>query len=239
MTTYTDRPPVLTDAPASLDASRRQILFGGAMLATSAAAIALTPRARETSLPPGGLNRAIPRQLGQWRFVSASGLVLPPQDLTEKRTYDQVLTRTYSHPDGGLDVMLLIAYGGGQTGVLTIHRPEACYPAQGITLSGRQTVQVPIAPGRDVTGIFWSGESDIRSEQLLYWTRIDHFFPETWAAEHIAVISSNLARRLPDGVLVRMSVLSNDTASSIKRLKMFALDIVAHVGPAGRRIMLG
>jgi EpsI family protein len=235
----TDRPIVTPAASVPLDISRRQILFGGAMVATSIAATVLTPRARETALPAGGLERAIPRTLGPWRFVSASGLVLPPRDMTENRVYDQVLTRSYAHPDGGPEVMLLIAYGGGQTGVLTVHRPEACYPAQGFTMSGRETVPVPVAPGRDVTGIFWSAESDVRIEQILYWTRVDQYFPETWAAEHVAVIRSNLARRLPDGVLVRMSIASGEAADSLKRLEMFASDLVANVGPAGHRILLG
>lgn len=235
----TDHASMIVSNPPLIDVSRRQILFGGAMLATSAAAIALTPRARETALPPGGLESAIPRELGPWRFASASGLVLPPRDITEKRVYDQVLTRSYSHPDGGPEVMLLIAYGGGQTGVLTVHRPEACYPAQGYSLSGRETVPVPIGPGREVAGVFWSAQSVLRSEQLLYWTRIDRSFPTSWAQEQVAVIGSNLMRRLPDGVLVRMSILSGEAAPSIKRLEMFATDLVAHVGPAGRRIMLG
>lgn len=224
---------------ASFDPSRRQLLFGGGMLATSAAATVLTPRARETALPRGGLERAIPRTLGPWRFVSSSGLVLPPADENEKRTYDAVLTRSYAHPDGGPQVMLLIAYGGGQTGILTVHRPEACYPAQGFAISGRRSVPVPIAPGRTVDGVFLSAKSDLRNEQLLYWTRIDESFPETWAAEHLAVIRANLMRRLPDGVLVRMSVISPEIDRSIKRLESFAGDLVEHVGAAGRRIMLG
>jgi EpsI family protein len=227
-----------TDA-TSQEVSRRHILFGGAMLATSIVAATLTPRARETALPSGGLEAAIPKQLGPWRYVSTGGIVLPPQDTIEERTYDQVLTRSYAHRDGGPAVMLLIAYGGGQTGVLTVHRPEACYPAQGFAMSGREIVPVPVVPGRAVNGVFWSAESDVRHEQLLYWTRIDESFPETWAQEHVAVIRSNMMRRLPDGVLVRMSVISNDAAPSIKRLERFAADMVANVGPAGRRILLG
>ena len=167
------------------------------------------------------------------------GLCCHRRDSAEKLIYDQVLTRSYAHPDGGPNVMLLIAYGGGQTGVLTVHRPEACYPAQGYTLSGRQTVQVPIGPGREAAGVFWSAKSVLRDEQLLYWTRVDQYFPDSWAAEQIAVIRSNLARRLPDGVLVRMSVSSSDAASSIQRLETFARDLVTFVGPSARHIMLG
>jgi EpsI family protein len=239
MTTKADPVPHSGFAEVPFDLSRRHVLFGGAMLATSAVATVMTPRARETALPPGGLEQAIPKALGPWTFVSASGLVLPPPDTTEKRTYDQVLTRSYAHPDGGPRVMLLIAYGGGQTGVLTVHRPEACYPAQGYAMSGREIVPVPIRPGQTVDSVFWSASSDVRREQLLYWTRIDRSFPKSWAEEHVAVIRSNMMRRLPDGVLVRMSIISGEAEPSIKRLERFAADMVAHVGPAGRRILLG
>ena len=51
----TDRPIVTPMPSVPLDISRRQILFGGAMVATSVAATVLTPRARETALPAGGL----------------------------------------------------------------------------------------------------------------------------------------------------------------------------------------
>ena len=228
---------LLNEGP--IDPARRQFLFGGAMIATGGAAVALTPRAGTPLLAKGGLERSIPLRLGGWRFVSASGLVLPPPDETEVRTYDQVLTRVYTDESGGPTVMLLIAYGGGQTGLFEVHRPEACYPAQGYRLSGREKLAVPIGRGRAVTGTFWSAESDVRTEQLLYWTRIGSDFPETWAGEHVAVVRNNLARRLPDGVLVRMSMLSNDPAAAIPRLEGFARALVGAAGGIGRRVMLG
>lgn len=231
----------MTDAvrPPVIDVSRRQLLFGSAMIATSAAAFSLVPKAGAAILRPGELETAIPHRLGAWNYVTASGLVLPPRDETEERAYDQVLTRVYQSDDGGPGVMLLIAYGGGQTGLFEVHRPEACYPAQGYALSGRRQVGVPIGGGKDVTGTFWSAQSDVRQEQLLYWTRIGDYFPESWAAEHVAVVRSNVALRLPDGVLVRMSVLSNDAAASIARLELFARAMVSGVGATGRRVMLG
>ncbi len=225
-------------APAPIDPARRQFLFGGALIATSALAVALTPRAGPPLLRPEGLEAAIPHTLGAWRFVGASGLVLPPPDETEVRTYDQVLTRVYTDGDGP-PVMLLVAYGGGQTGLFAVHRPEACYPAQGYRLQGREGVRLPVASGRSVPGTFWTAESDIRTEQLLYWTRIGRDFPKSWAAEHVAVVRNNLARRLPDGVLVRMSMLSNDPAASLVRLEAFARALTGRVGPLGRRVLLG
>src|SRR5262249_4920245 len=161
--------------------------------ATSAAACVLTPRIAEAVIGPGQLERVIPKRLGAWNFVTASGLVVPPPDETGRRTYDQVLTRVYARTGDALPVMLLIAYGGRQTGLFIVHRPEACYPAQGYALSGRDTMQVELGGGRHVAGTVWSAHSALRAEQLLYWTRIGDQFPRSWAAEHIAIASKNLA----------------------------------------------
>lgn len=217
---------------------RREMLMGGAMLATAAAATTLVPKPAFAPLRPGQLEAAIPQTLGAWRFVRSSGLVLPPQDETEARTYDQVLTRVYDD-GGGAPVMLLIAYGGGQSGLFVVHRPEACYPAQGFQLSGRAEVPIPVGPARAVSGTFWSASSDVRTEQMLYWTRIGDAFPRSWAAEHVALVRNNLSLVLPDGVLVRMSILSSDPLASKERLDLFARALVAGVGPLGRRVLLG
>jgi EpsI family protein len=217
---------------------RRELLIGGAMLATASAATVLVPRSIVAPLQPGELERIIPRDFGGWRFVTSSGLVLPPQDETEARTYDQVLTRVYS--DGqGPPVMLLIAYGGGQSGLFVIHRPEACYPAQGYRLRDKAEIQFPIGPASAVTGTFWSAVSDVRSEQLLYWTRIGDDFPQSWAAEQVTLVRNNLSLVLPDGVLVRMSMVTIDPAAAQKRLAIFARALVAGVRPLGRRVLLG
>lgn len=221
------------------DPARRQFLIGGALLATSAAAVALTPRTREAAIGPRDLQTVIPHEFGPWRFVSASGLVLPPSDETEARVYDQVLTRVYQSDDFGPNVMLMIAYGGGQTGMFEIHRPEACYPAQGYHLSDSASVPIALGDGRTIGARFWSAKSDVNREQLLYWTRIGPYFPATWFDEHVAIIRTNLARRLPDGVLVRMSIESSDRDEAIARLDHFAHALVSNLGPAGRRALIG
>ena len=225
--------------PVARDTSRRQILIGGALLATAATAVALTPHTREPALAPGQLERVIPKAFGPWRFVSASGLVLPPEDETEARVYDQVLTRVYAQDDQGPNVMLLIAYGGGQTGIFEVHRPEACYPAQGYQLSGMATIPLVLGDGRQIEARFWSAQSDVKNEQLLYWTRVGEYFPRSWFEEHLVTVRTNLARRLPDGVLVRMSTQSNDRNEAIARLESFAHTLVDHLGPAARRALIG
>lgn len=227
-------------APAwrGVDPSRRQLLFGGAMLATAGIATWAVPRNRSDMVPRGSLERGIPKQIGRWSLRPASDFVLPPSDELSTRIYDDLLTRTYVSPSGQ-SIMLLIAYGGGQTGIFQVHRPEACYPANGLKVSPKRSVEVPVGGNRTIGSGFMTATGYQRIEQLLYWTRVGDFFPESWAAEHVAVVRSNLVGHLPDGVLVRLSILSDDVEGSLATLEGFAMELVTTASRLGRRIILG
>lgn len=220
------------------DPSRRQFVLGGALVAASGIAFAAAPRPGAPLIGPGGLEKAIPPVIGRWRHTSSSGLILPPRDETEARIYDQLLTRVYV-ADRGPAVMLLIAFGSGQTGLFEIHRPEACYPAQGYKMSNRMLVGLEAAPPATIPALFWTAKSDNRTEQVLYWTRIGKYFPTSWAESQIAVVRNNLARKLPDGVLVRMSVISNDATESLDVLRQFAGAVMGSLGGVGRKLLIG
>ena len=158
---------------------RRQLLFGAGMMVTAVISHLAVPQVGKALLGPAGLDPIIPNQFPPWRSVESPGFVLPPADETEARVYDQVLTRTYAG-DGGDPMMLLIAFGGGQTGILEIHPPEACYPAQGYAIGNRHEFDLDIAQ-RHVPAVACTATNDSRSEQLLSWTRIGDAFPRDWA----------------------------------------------------------
>jgi len=227
-----------SDNSYEIDLSRRQLVFGGAMALTAAVAVAAAPHAGPPILEPGGLEKSIPTKVGDWTFTSSSGLVLPPQDENEKRVYDQVLTRVYTAPNAP-PVMLLIAFGGGQTGLFEIHRPEACYPSQGYSLSDHVSVPLKMDKALTVPAVFWTAKGALRTEQLMYWTRIGDSFPVTWLDSKIAVVSSNLRRTLPDGALVRMSTISDEGPESLAALQNFAKNLVSSVDATGLRVLLG
>ena len=208
------------------------------MVATAGIALAAMPRRGRPLLANDQLEKVIPRKLGQWQFASSSGLVLPPRDENERFVYDQVLTRVYSAA-GQPDIMLLIAFGGGQTGLFELHRPEACYPSQGYQLRGKHEVPLKVWPHVTLPSVFWSAANDLRTEQLLYWSRIGQKFPVTWLQSKVAVVENNLQRTLPDGVLVRMSMLTGDAASALPLLERFARELVASVDALGRRVLIG
>lgn len=223
-----------TDRP-SLD--RRQLLIGGALLATAASAAAFTPRTRIDLLGKRKLEDVVPTQLGPWSFASKSGLVIPPQDELSAQLYSQLLTRVYAAPDLP-PMMLLVAQGASQTGVLQVHRPEVCYPAGGYQLSPSVPVAIPVVGDRIVATGF-TATADTRIEQLLYWTRIGRDRPRTWAEQRISVARANLRGELPDAVLVRVSTLSPDPRTSFAHLQQFVSAFVGALTPATRAFIVG
>lgn len=219
--------------PTTID--RRQFALGGTLLAASAATLVLKPRRVVSRLAPGMLDRAVPKQIGPYRYLSDEGLVLPPQDEITERIYDQVLTRVYQ-ADGLPSMMLLIAYGSAQDYTLQAHLPEVCYPSSGYTLNALDRVKLVLHPGAPETGTFLSAARPDRIEQVLYWMRIGNRFPATLTQERLAVMGANLTGTLPDGILVRLSTLSPDMAVALPQLKAFNRMLLGAIGPDGRRL---
>ena len=216
--------------------TRRQTLIGGGLLAAAAAGLVLKPRRQENLLGSAKLENLVPKQFGDWRFNTASGLVLPPADQLRDQVYSQLLTRVSVHDDRP-PVMLLIAYSGSQDGSLQVHRPEVCYPASGYRLTQTEPHTVPLAPGVAVPGREIVAETDVRREQLIYWTRQGSHFPTQWSEQRTAVIAENFAGIIPDGVLVRLS--SAGGAGVTPFLDAFARDLYGAIGPRMRRVLLG
>ncbi len=217
-------------------ATRRQVLVGGALLAAAAAGLALQPRRTEKLIGTAKLDDLVPKAFAGWRFETASGLVLPPQDQLRDQIYSQLLTRVYVRP-GSPGVMLLIAYSGSQDGTIQVHRPEVCYPASGYRLDDIEAHRVPLTGTVEIASRYIVAETDLVREQLIYWTRLGDHFPTRWSEQKTAVIAENFAGVIPDGVLVRMSSVSAGDDRAL--LDEFARDLYAAVGPLMRRVLIG
>lgn len=216
--------------------TRREALIGGLFLAAGIAGTALKPRRHENLLGNGKFEQLVPKAFAGWRFETASGLVLPPADQLRDQLYSELLTRVYSHPSGP-SVMLLIAYSGAQDGVIQVHRPEVCYPAGGYALPVIAPHALALANGVALPSRYIVAESDLRREQLVYWTRLGDHFPRTWLDQRIAVMEENIAGVIPDGVLVRVSTVMPGDARAT--LDGFARDLYAAVGNRMKTVMTG
>ncbi len=218
--------------------SRRNMLFGGTLVATAGLAYALTPRTNYDLLGKAKLETIIPEKIGPWNFEFSSGLVLPPADQMRDQLYAQILTRVYTSPQPP-PVMLLIAQGRGQDGTVQVHRPEVCYPAGGYRLSQVRVEPIRLPQGGQLPTRSFTATGVERTEQLLYWTRIGRQLPTSWLEQRLAVFEENIRGVIPDAVLVRISMIGGERAKALQTIERFALTMLGSVAPATRRFLLG
>ena len=231
------RPPLVEPKAApGLFGTRRQFLLGASCLAAATITFVRKPRLDDSFMGATKLADIVPTHFAGWNFVTASGLVLPPQDQLSSKIYHELVTRVYSRDDGQ-SVMLLIAYGGSQDGVVQIHRPEICYPAAGYILTTVQDHVAKLAPHVLIPSRFIIADSPSRKEQMIYWTRLGHDFPRRWSEQRLSVFEQNLEGIIPDGVLVRVSTDNPDASPSI--LDEFAADLYGAANSLLRRLLAG
>lgn len=230
--------PATAQGRGSLMPSRRDMILGAAMAATAAFTYEHVPRTDLRSIGPHELDKIVPLDIGPWHYEAASGVVLPPPDQLARLLYDQQVARFYS-ADVLLPVMLVMAYGSSQGGILQVHRPEICYPASGFRLSDTMTRELDIGGGQIVPARFFTARSDTRVEQVLYWTRIGNYLPTSWTSQRIAIMRNNLDGLVPDGLLVRISTITDDSEAGLNILQQFARQMLASAGLSGRHKLLG
>jgi EpsI family protein len=228
-------PDEATEGPGS---SRRQIILGGALLAVSGLAYARTPKPVVAPPRDGFFEDVVPKAVGPWSFVTASGLVLPPEDELSDRLYNEVLTRVYSAP-GRLPIMLLVAYSNVQDGMLQLHRPETCYPVGGYRLTETKTEQLGLGPRGSLPVRTFTASAPTRVEHVLYWTRIGPELPTSWSNQRLSVVRANLRGEIPDGILIRASAVTADAKMAQQEIATFVRSLVSAVDAKTRALFVG
>lgn len=190
---------------------RRDILLGGLAVSALAGAEALRPRKRLILLPKGStIEAALPKEFGHWQAQSANDLVGPEQAGRLARSlYSETVSRVYTEAATGAAVMLLAAYGDTQSDLLQLHRPESCYPAVGFTLRSARSIELPLPGGGTLPVRHVVAYTEQRTENIVYWTRMGETLPQTGGEQRIARLENAIQGFVPDGILVRCSVLGD------------------------------
>ena len=189
----------------------RAIVVLFAMLLASGLAAIMRPR---TSASEQGssvnLEAMIPTQFGEWSIDSTVMPVLPNPEQTAliKILYSQTLSRTYSNA-AGQRVMLVVAYGDDQGRTLQIHKPEVCYVGQGFQIGKLIKTKVDLGIG-NIPAMKLIAKQGRRNEPITYWIRIGDKVARGWLEQNIARVSYGLQGQIPDGMLVRVSNISDD-----------------------------
>ena len=214
--------------------TRRELLVGSLFLTAAGVTAARLPDTPLDYLGNHKLEAIVPEVIGRWKFVSASGLVVPTEDQFALTLYSQQLTRVYW--DGvSAPIMLLIAAGNNQTGFLQVHRPEVCYSAAGFKLGQIQPQLVQIGGGRQIVANKLLATREGQSEWMLYWTRVGSQIPASWAKQRLAIAVDNLQQVIPDAMLVRASINMPDGDEAERVLGEFIQAMIASVSPPLRR----
>lgn len=221
--------------PASL-MDRRKVLAGIGLLGVAGVVQARQPVPNRGPIPQKTFEGMIPDRVGSFAFETSSGLVLPPPDTLSNRLYDNLVTRVYASPEGE-GMMCLLAYNNRQDGVLQIHRPEICYPAGGYTLSPIENVAIALPGAAPLPAQLFTATGDERNEVVMYWTRIGDSFPRKWAEQRLAVARENLRGIIPDGVMVRISVVGNDAEAARPKMEAFIGDFFRAASPRLRNLL--
>lgn len=215
---------------------RRKVLLGLLFCSAAGLAAARQPNKHLDYLGKDKLDALVPKTIGPWKFVAASGLVVPPDDQLSRALYSNLLTRVYA--DGqNPPVMLLVAQSGSQTGVLQIHRPETCYTAGGYHISAvtSQPIQVGsfIVPANSM-----NASVDGVTEHVIYWTRVGDRMPASWRQQRLAVAEQNIRGIIPDAILIRISTVTDDANSARATLQAFVRALVGSLPPNRREVFI-
>ncbi|MEO8464665.1 MAG: exosortase C-terminal domain/associated protein EpsI [Gammaproteobacteria bacterium] len=219
-----------------------------ALLATASySAALLTPR-RELGLDTPRLVALIPERFGSWAAEPTTVLpvllvpdVLADAEASQTESYDDVLMRTYRRTDGAR-VMVALAYGRRQTQELKIHRPELCYYAQGFAVSALGARSVQLDSGRTVESRALLTENRSRTEIVTYWIRVgERVANDAWDIRW-TIFRDGLDGRVPDGLLVRASSLTETAAGAEHELVLqheFLADLYGALPVVTQRFLAG
>ncbi len=219
---------------------RRDLIIGGACLLSAAAAEAARPRRRVSLLAGGSLADMVPAKFGVWVSEDVGDpLAINGPDSLAAKLYSQLVTRVYTDPATGSQVMMLLAYGSRQTDDLQLHRPEICYPAFGYALKRNEQISLPVAAQVRLPARRMIAQSDERREAIIYWTRMGEMLPASGTEQREARLRIAMQGVVPDGVLCRFSALVDDPEHAWRLIEGFVPILLAAVAAKDRPVLIG
>ena len=213
---------------------------GLAMLVAAALALVMTPSHKITDQGQKlDLETMIPKQFSGWTIDSSVVPITPdPQrEAMLNKIYSQTLSRTYVNATGQR-VMLSIANGGDQSRALQAHKPEVCYASQGFQIGQMNKGTVDTAIGQ-IPVMHLVAKQGSRNEPITYWIRVGDSITRGWFEQNLARISNGLAGKTPDGILVRVSTISNNEQDSYRIQQTFLAAMLQSVREDDRVRLVG
>lgn len=233
----------LTAAPLQADPTlpRRAMLLAGACLGALAATHLLKPdKLVAASGPKVKLDDHVPVAFAGWKIDRSIVPLEPAPDVVSKiqAIYDATLARTYVNARGER-VMLSIAYGGDQSGRLRVHRPEACYSAQGFHVKQVREDLLDAGGGVQIETKRLLARLGPRPEPITYWIRVGKSTVASNTGQRLEQLRYAINGEVPDGLIFRVSSVTQDTEAGYRLHNAFVRDLMAAVSPESRVTLAG
>lgn len=222
-------------------ADRRDFVIGALGAGAFGVSEWLRPRRKVRLFSGITLEQAVPRRFGNWVERPGGSVIAPatPNSLAD-RLYSATLSRIYYPVDeSGPPVMLLIAYGGEQSDLLQLHRPESCYPAVGLGIAERRMGAVPLLGGGSIPAVYLSASGQDRLEDIVYWTRLGEDLPRTASEQRSDRLRAAMAGTIGDGILVRASTVRFSEAPAWPYVAAFLAALVESLPARSRAGFVG
>lgn len=240
-----DHPPVSPSGATTMPNRprfSRALVIAALMALSAAAAYFLTPRLHTVSDVPD-LNQTLPQVVGKWHSIPNPFVpVSLSTDTSMDQPYDQSVMRSYVDGNGHM-IQVAVAWGKKQRQEIKIHRPELCYPAQGLRVLNLSNASFPLTSmhGVPITGKRMVTKSrDGHYELVSYWIRIGDVYSDSPWQTRLHIFREGLAGRIPDGILVRVSQQVPDDVDEqaiFRRQEAFAAELVRSSDPHTRTML--
>ncbi|MEQ1591898.1 MAG: exosortase-associated protein EpsI, B-type [Thiobacillaceae bacterium] len=221
--------------------SFKHLIIGLCMFAAAGMALALKPTTKVAdSGPKIDLETLIPKIFGDWKMdATITPLIAnPEQEALIKKIYSQTLARTYVNA-AGERVMLSIAYGGDQSDNMAVHKPEACYPAQGFQILKNPTISTFSTEEGSIPIKRLVATQGQRIEPITYWTTVGDEVAISGLKWKFQQVKYGLTGKIPDGLLFRISSIQADETKAYQTQDAFTRDLLKAMSPSGRKRIIG
>lgn len=218
------------------------VAFCAALFTTTyVAAIAAKPRALWADVIKGpSYDSIIPAKFGNWVLLpqQTASIVNPVQEQELMKLYSETVSKTYLYKPTGQVLMLSLAYGRNQSTDVQIHTPEQCYPSQGFRVEKRYDYEIPTQFG-PIKAVRMETSMGLRKEPLTFFLRVGDSVARGSKERNLARLKMALHGYLIDGLLFRVSEITDDSEASFKLQDKFVQDLLNAVPPEARSRLIG
>ena len=211
-----------------------------AMLIAAGLSLAMTPTRKVADLNEKfDLTTMVPGAFADWRIDPSVIPIEPSPDLKAviEKLYQQTLSRSYVNSKGDR-VMLSIAYGGDQSRSMAVHKPEVCYTAQGFLIVKEAMDDMASRFGA-IPVKRLVAEMGPRIEPITYWITTGDQVTRDGLAWRLTQLRYGLTGTIPDGMLFRVSTISNDNRASYAIQDKFSNDLLTTLNVKDRGRLIG